>query len=139
MWQTELQITAYLAHDIISYNCSLSEYHNNRQNHQPSAQHNGVTRMRTAGGMYVGTHYSTYSYKSLIFILVCQFILWGSMWDLNAHLKFKRSASLSSCGLQHKPKSSAVMYRAMSRFYLGLRAAVRCIEAECLQWTMCDW
>lgn len=31
------------------------------------------------------------------------------------------------------------MYRAMSRFCLGLRAAVRCIETECLEWVKCDW
>lgn len=61
------------------------------------------------------------------------------MWDLRAHLKFKTSTSLNSCGLQHKSKSSAVMHRAKSRFCLGLRAAVGCIETECLEWVKHDW
>lgn len=30
LWQTELQVTAYLAYDVISYNCSWSEYHKSR-------------------------------------------------------------------------------------------------------------
>lgn len=55
-----------------------------------------------------------------------------SRWDLSAHLKFKTSASLNSYGCQHESKSSPVMYRAMSRFYLGPKAAVRCIETECI-------